>query len=276
MTDRNANGRPGTALAGKVAIVTGASKGIGRELARGLAGEGAAVVVNYKGDTAGAEQTVAGIKSAGGEAVVMQADVGIPDEARRLIDETQERFGRLDVLVNNAARSRFGPALDVTVDDFDDVVSTNMRGTFFAAIYAARHMLEQGGGSIINLSSCAVALQIMWHSVYTMSKGGIEALTAQLAIEFAPTVRVNAIAPAPTQVERSLVYDPDLNENWAPVMPLGRVALPLDYVGPLIFLASGQSGFMTGEVLHIDGGWSIRGDAPSMEDLNLSEERTRG
>jgi glucose 1-dehydrogenase len=265
-----------TVLRDKVAIVTGASKGIGRELACGLAVAGATVIVNYKGDTAGADETVRRIVDAGGEGAHFQADVGNPEEAARLIEETHQRLGRLDVVVNNAARSRFGPALDVTVEDFEDVVNTNMRGTFFTAIHAARVMLERGGGSIINVSSCAVALQIPWHSVYTMSKGGIEALTAQLAVELAPTVRVNAIAPAPTKVERSLVYDPNLDDNWGPVVPLGRVAVPHDYVGPVIFLASDQSAFMTGEVLHVDGGWSIRGDAPSMAELNLSEERIRG
>jgi NAD(P)-dependent dehydrogenase (short-subunit alcohol dehydrogenase family) len=263
-------------LGGKVGIVTGSSKGIGRELACGLAAAGAAVVVNYKHDDAGAAETARRVAAAGGEAVTFQADVGDPEQALRLVEETCQRFGRLDVLVNNAARTRFGPAVEVTAEDFEDVVNTNMRGTFFTSIYAGRRMLEQGSGSIINLSSCAVALQIEWHSVYTMSKGGIEALTAQLAIEFAPTVRVNAIAPAPTQVERSLIYDPDLDRKWAPVMPMGRVALPADYVGPLVFLASDHSGFLTGEVLHVDGGWSLKGAAPSMAELDLSEERVRG
>jgi NAD(P)-dependent dehydrogenase (short-subunit alcohol dehydrogenase family) len=263
-------------LEGMVAVVTGASKGIGRGLACGLAAEGATVVVNYKTDGEGAEETGRRARAAGGDAEVIQADVADPSEARRLIEETRERFGRIDVLVNNAARTRFGPALEVSDEDFDDVVGTNLRGTFFASIAAARHMLAQGGGSIVNLSSCAVANQIMWHSVYTMSKGGIEALTAQLALELAPTVRVNAIAPAPTKVERSLVYDPNLETSWGPVVPMGRVAVPDDYVGPLVFLASDESAFLTGEVLHVDGGWSIAGNAPSMETLNLSEERVRG
>jgi NAD(P)-dependent dehydrogenase (short-subunit alcohol dehydrogenase family) len=263
-------------LAGKVAIVTGASKGIGRGLAWGLAAEGATVVVNYKTDRPGAEETQRRAELAGARTAVIQADVARPSEAQRLIDETCERFGRVDVLVNNAARTRFGPALDVTVEDFDDVVNTNMRGTFFTSLAAARHMLGNGGGSIVNFSSCAVANQIMWHSVYTMSNGGLEALSAQLALEFAPTVRVNAIAPAPTKVERSLVYDPNLDESWGPVVPMRRVAVPDDYVGPLVFLASDESAFLTGEVLHVDGGWSLAGNAPSMETLDLSAERVRG
>lgn len=256
--------------------MTGASKGIGRGLARGLAAEGASVVVNFKHDVAGGDETCRSIVEAGGTATAIQADVGSPAEAARLIEETCQTFGRIDVLVNNAARTRFGPALEATEEDFDDVVNTNLRGTFFASVEAAKRMFEQGGtGSIINFSSCAVASQIRWHSVYTMTKGGIEALTAQLALEFAPGIRVNAIAPAPTKVERALLYDPNLDENWGPVVPMGRVAVPQDYVGPAVFLASEQSSFMTGEVLHVDGGWSLKGDAPPMDELDLSAERLR-
>jgi 3-oxoacyl-[acyl-carrier protein] reductase len=260
-------------LEGKVALVTGASKGIGSELACGLASEGARVVVNYKNDQAGADATCKAIADAGGEAIAIQADVSLGEAARALITETCARLGRIDVLVNNAARTRFGPAVDVTDEDFDDVVNTNMRGTFFASTEAAKHMLEQGGGAIINISSCAVALQIEWHSVYTMSKGGIEALTAQLALELAPTVRVNAISPGPTKVARSLAYDPKIEETWGPsIIPLGRMCLPTDYVGPLIFLASDSSAFMSGEVLHVDGAWSIQGKVPPMADLDFSRD----
>ncbi|MCY4086267.1 MAG: SDR family oxidoreductase [Actinomycetia bacterium] len=262
-------------LDGQVALVTGASKGIGSELARGLAAEGASVAVNYKHDAAGAQQTCASIADAGGRAIPLSGDVSSGPGACALVNETVEQLGRIDVLVNNAARTRFGPALDVTDKDFDDVVNTNMRGTFFASTEAARHMLEQGSGSIINISTCAVRLQIEWHSVYTMSKGGIEALTAQLAYELAPTVRVNAIAPGPTKTARSLEYDPNQDETWGKIIPLGRMCLPSDYVGPLIFLASDQSAFLSGEVLHVDGAWNLQGKTPPMGDLDLSGDFTR-
>ena len=263
------------ALENKVALVTGASKGIGGELARGLAIEGARVVVNYRNDQAGAQETCKAITDAGGEAIAIQADVSLGAGARSLITETCERLGRIDVLVNNAARTRFGPAVDVNDEDFDDVVNTNLRGTFFASTEAAKHMLKQGGGTIVNISTCSVALQIEWHSVYTMSKGGIEALTAQLALELAPTVRVNAIAPGPTKVARSLAYDPNIEETWGPVIPMGRMCLPSDYVGPLIFLASDSSAFLSGEVLHVDGAWSVQGKVPPMAELDLSGDFER-
>ena len=262
-------------LDGRVALVTGASKGIGSELARGLAAEGAAVAVNFKHDADGAAATCASIVDAGGQAIPLQGDVSTGPGARGAVNDTVQQLGRIDVLVNNAARTRFGPALDATDEDFDDVVDTNMRGTFFASIQAAKHMLDGDGGSIINISTCAVRLQIEWHSVYTMSKGGIEALTAQLAFELAPKVRVNAIAPGPTKTARSLEYDPNQDETWGKVIPLGRMCLPSDYVGPLVFLASDQSAFMSGEVLHIDGAWNLQGKTPPMADLDLSSDFER-
>ncbi len=264
-------------LQGKVAVVTGASKGIGQALAVGLADHGAKIVVNFKNDGPGAEATVRQILHGGGEAITVQADLGLSSEAKRLIAATVERFGRIDILVNNAARTRFGPASDISDDDWDDVVNTNLRGPFFASVAAFKHMREVGGGAIINISSCAASLLIEWHSLYTMSKTGLEGLTRQLALEYAPfNVRVNAIAPAPTTTERNLKYDPNYNESWVPLIPMKRVGAPEDYVGPLVFLASEQSGFLTGEILHVDGGWTLKGHFPPMESYDLSAERRRG
>jgi NAD(P)-dependent dehydrogenase (short-subunit alcohol dehydrogenase family) len=264
------------ALSGKVAIVTGAGKGIGRALAIGLAEHGAAVVVNYKTDAAGAAATAGAIAATGGSALELEADVGRTGEARRLVEETVERFGRIDLLVNNAARTRFGPATGVTDEDWDDVVNTNLRGPFFASVAAAGHMRERGGGSIVNISSCAATLMIDHHSVYAMTKGGLEALTRQLALELAPLVRVNAIAPAPTSNERNLRYNPDYDRDWGRVIPMGRVAQAQDYVGPLVFLASEQSAFLTGEILHVDGGWTLKGHTPALDHYDYEADRRRG
>jgi NAD(P)-dependent dehydrogenase (short-subunit alcohol dehydrogenase family) len=266
----------GTELSGKIAVVTGSSKGIGRGLAIGFASRGATVVVNYKTDEHGAVQTAKTISEAGGKAVVIGADVSGPSEARRLIDETVKRLGRIDVLVNNAGRSRFNKVLDITIDDFNDVVGTNLCGTFFASQAAARHMQGSGGGSIINISSCAATLTALLHSVYTMSKAGLEGLTKQMALELAPLVRVNAIAPGPTSVERSRSYDPNFDKTWGVVVPMGRVAYPEDIVGPAVFLASDQSRYLTGDVLHVDGGWTVQGKTPSMDDFDVSADQKRG
>ncbi len=263
-------------LSGKVAVVTGSSKGIGKGLAVGLARHGAKVAVNYKNDEKGAKQTAKEIRDLGGESFVIGADVSVPTEARRLIDETVAQFGRIDVLVNNAGRSRFNKVLDITVEDFEDVVGTNLCGTFFASQAAARHMQTSGGGSIINVSSCAATLTALLHSVYTMSKAGLEGLTKQMALELAPHIRVNAIAPGPTSVERSRSYDPNFDKTWGGVVPMGRVAYPDDLVGPVVFLASDQSRYLTGDVLHVDGGWTVQGKTPSMDDFDISADQKRG
>jgi len=263
-------------LRGKVILVTGASKGIGRGLAVGLGRAGATVAVNYKSDADGAEQTVAAVREAGGDAHALQADVGDRQDARRMVDECVRRHGRIDALVNNAGRTRFGAPEEVSDDDWDDVINTNVRGTFIASIAAAGHMKRSGGGSIVNISSCSATLGLMYHSLYTTSKGAIDTLTRQLALELAPDVRVNAIAPAPTSTPRNLEYDPNYNENWGRVIPLRRVGQPEDLVGPLCFLVSDQSRFLTGEILHVDGGWTLRGVAPDMAEYAFETDRMRG
>lgn len=263
-------------LSGKVALVTGASKGIGQGLAIGLAAAGAKVAVNYKTDAPGAEMTCASIRKAGGESDAFGFDIGSKVGFESMIEAVYERFGRLDVLVNNAARTRFGPVFEVTEEDFDDVVDTNLRGPFFGSVAAARKMLEHGGGSIINISSCAAKLMVQFHSSYAMAKGGLENLTRQLALELAPQIRVNAIAPAPTSTERNRGYDADYERKWGVVIPAGRVAQTEDYVGPCVFLASDDSAFLTGQILNVDGGWTLRGCTPDMSHSDFSQERARG
>jgi NAD(P)-dependent dehydrogenase (short-subunit alcohol dehydrogenase family) len=265
------------AMTGQAALVTGASKGIGRDLALGLAAAGASVVVNYKTDARGAEDVCRQIAESGiGRAIAAQGDVGVSRQARALVDQTVAEFGRIDLLVNNAGRTRFGPAHAVTDEDFDDVVNTNLRGTFFASVGAAEQMQRQGGGSIVNISSCAAELAIPDHSIYTMSKGGLEALSRQLAFEYAPTVRVNVIAPAPTSIDRNYKYNPNFDSDWGGVIPMRRVARTDDFVGPLIFLATDASRFLTGEVLHVDGGWSLQGRVPQLDGYDYSPDAPRG
>ena len=263
-------------LSGKTVLVTGASKGIGQGLAKGLAAAGARVAVNYKTDAEGANATCRAIRESDGEADVFQADVGSKPEFENLVHSVCERFGRLDVLVNNAGRTRFGPMFEVSEEDFDDVMNTNLRGPFFGTLAAAKKMLEQGGGSIINISSCAVSLIVRYHSVYTAIKGGLESLTRQLAIELGPKIRVNAISPGPTSTERNRGYDPDYDKKWGAIIPGGRVAYVEDYVGPCVFLAGDDSRFLTGEVLHVDGGWTLLGYTPDMSQQDFSEDRQRG
>jgi NAD(P)-dependent dehydrogenase (short-subunit alcohol dehydrogenase family) len=263
-------------LDGKVALVTGASKGIGQGLAVGLAAAGAIVAVNYKTDASGAEITCRTIREVGGTGLPFQADIGIKSAFEALVDAVFSRFGRFDVLVNNAARTRFGSIFELTEEDFDDVVNTNLRGPFFGSVAAARKMLQNGGGSIINISSCAAKLMITHRSSYTMAKGGLESLTRQMAFELAPHIRVNAIAPAPTSSDRNRSYDPNYDDKWSRVIPAGRVARAEDYVGTCVYLASDNSCFLTGQVLNVDGGWTLQGRTPDLSECDYSRDRKRG
>jgi NAD(P)-dependent dehydrogenase (short-subunit alcohol dehydrogenase family) len=263
-------------LTGKVALVTGSSKSIGRAIAIGLAEAGAEVAVIYKTDTAGAEKTCRTIAEAGGTAKPFPADIGSKAEFERVIDEVCDHFGRLEILVNNAARTRFGPIDEVTEDDFDDVVNTILRGPFFGSIAAAKRMNEAGGGSIINISSIAVRGIMFFHGAYTVAKGGLEAMTQQLALELAPRVRVNVIAPHATSNDRNRAYDESFDERWAAVTPAGRVGIPEDYIGPAVFLAGDAAAMVTGQIIYVDGGWSLQGHAPEQGDFDYSADRQRG
>ena len=263
-------------LRGKIALVTGSSGGIGRALAIGLAANAARVAVNYKTNRAGAEQTLATIREAGGQGELYQADVGVKHQFEQMVSSVVQTFGGLDILVNNAARTRFGPLSEVTEEDFADVVDTNLRGPLFGSAAAARCMALRGGGSIINISSCAARAMVPFHAVYTMAKGGLEALTRQLALELAPNIRVNAIAPGATSTERNRGYDPEYDEKWRRVIPAGRVGRVEDYVGACVLLASDDSAFITGQIIGVDGGWTIKGYPPDLSKADFSRDRQTG
>jgi NAD(P)-dependent dehydrogenase (short-subunit alcohol dehydrogenase family) len=250
-------------LVDKVALVTGASKGIGRALALGLAREGAHVVVNFHTDQAGADSAVRDTAALGREAIAVQADIARVDQVGRLFDAVSARFGRLDVLVNNAAITGWGDLFAMTEADWDRVVDTNLKGTFFCCQRAARMMLDHGG-SIINISTNCAELGVQNLAAYAASKAGIHALTKQLAVELAPRgIRVNTLAPGPTVVERNLRDDPWYDESWGRVVPLGRAARPEEMVGAAVFFASDDSSFVTGQLLFIDGGWTVAGRLPA-------------
>ena len=234
------------------------------------------MAVNYKTDQPGADATCATIGASGGESRVIQADIGSKEDFERMVEFTFSTFGRLDILVNNAARTRFAPLFEVTEDDFADVINTNLKGPLFGTAAAARKMLATGGGSVINISSCAARLMIPFHPTYTMAKGGLEALTTELAIELAPGIRVNAIAPGPTSNERNRGYDEQYDEHWGAVIPAGRVASVNDIAGVCAFLASDDSAYVTGQIIGVDGGWTLRGLTPDLSRSDFSKDRQRG
>jgi NAD(P)-dependent dehydrogenase (short-subunit alcohol dehydrogenase family) len=228
-------------LEGKVALVTGAARGIGRALALGLTAEGALVHVNDLDDA----EPVGGL--------ALRADVSQPEEVRAMF----ARLDRLDVLVNCAGITGWVNIDDPSEETWDRVVDTNLKGTFFCSVEAAKLMRRTGGGSIVNVSSVVGARGMKNLSAYGASKGGINALTVQLAVELAPdNIRVNSFAPGATNVERNLADDPRYLEIWAPLIPLGRVAEPEDMIGPAIFLASDDSAYVTGQLFYVDGGWT--------------------
>ena len=228
-------------LDGKVALVTGAGRGIGRALALGFAAEGATVVANDLED------------------VELAYDVSHPAQVREMFG----RLDRLDVLVNCAGITGWIDVLEPSEETWDRVIDTNLKGTFFCSTEAARLMRRSGGGSIVNVSTVVAARGMRNLSAYAASKGGINALTIQLAVELAPYgIRVNAFAPGATNVERNLADDPQYVETWSPLIPLGRVGEPEDMIGPAVFLASDESAYVTAQLFYVDGGWTAVGTFP--------------
>jgi NAD(P)-dependent dehydrogenase (short-subunit alcohol dehydrogenase family) len=262
-------------LKDKIVVVTGASKGIGRAIALGLAHEGAHVVVNFNTDATGADDVVQQIKVIGRRAVAVKADISYVSEIRSMFEVAREQFGRVDVLINNAAMTGWSSLFDTTEQKWDQVLDTNLKGTFFCSLEAAKMMRSGGGGSIVNISTNCAALGVKNLVAYATSKAGIHGLTRQLAVELAPyNIRVNTFAPGPTQVERNLRDDPDYDRSWGAMTPMNRTALPEEMVGAALFLASDESSYMTGQVFYVDGGWTAQGRIP-VENLDQAMQLNR-
>jgi NAD(P)-dependent dehydrogenase (short-subunit alcohol dehydrogenase family) len=256
-------------LEGKVALVTGASRGIGRALALGLAAEGAVVHVNDLEEPADVLAELP--EDRRGRALAF--DVSSPAE----IAEGFRSLERLDVLVNCAGITGWIDLGDPSEETWDRVIDTNLKGTFFCSVAAARLMRLAGAGSIVNVSSVVGARGMRNLAAYGASKGGVNALTIHLAVELAPDlIRVNAFAPGATNVQRNLDDDPSYRETWSPLIPLGRIAEPEDMVGPTVFLASEESSHVTGQLFFVDGGWTAVGKYPeSYVDLAERQQHDR-
>ncbi|HZY86552.1 MAG TPA: glucose 1-dehydrogenase [Gemmataceae bacterium] len=245
-------------LSGKVAVVTGASKGIGAAIAQHLAAEGAAVVVNYASSKQGADRVVAEITGKGGKAVAVQADVSKQADIRRLFAEAKKAFGRLDVLVNNAGIYEFAPLEEVTAEHFHKLFDLNVLGLILTTQEAVKHF-GPSGGSVINISSVAATSASPTTSVYSATKAAVDAVTKSLAKELGPRkVRVNSINPGMVETEgvRSAgISESDFRKQIEAQTPLGRIGQPQDIGPAAVFLASGESGWITGETLYISGGY---------------------
>ncbi len=250
-------------LLDKIAVVTGASQGIGRAIALGLAQAGAHLVLakhpEKRHDEIKAVQTE--IEALGRRAIIVQTDVAEVEQVRALMDKTKETFGRIDILVNNAGWTGTTPALDVSEEEYDRTMAASLKSVFFASQAAARIMIPQGGGKIINIGSNFGEIAFKSRSVYAAAKAGVHHLSRALSLEWAKDgVLVNVVAPCITETEsrKNILERPGYKE-WATkeMIPRGRWNQPEDLVGAVLFLSSPLSDMVVGHVLMVDGGWTI-------------------
>ena len=245
-------------LTGKVALVTGASRGIGKAIALKLAAEGAAVVINYHGSMEKAKEVKAEIESDGGIAEIMQCNVADYQATEAMIRKVTDDFGRLDILVNNAGITRDGLLMKMSEEDFDTVLDTNLKGPFHCIRFAARQMLRQRGGRIINLSSVSGILGNAGQANYSASKAGVIGLTKSAARELASRgITVNAVAPGFIETEMTAVLPEKVRESAVAQIPLGTFGTAEDVAEAVAFLASDSARYITGQTIHVDGGMAM-------------------
>ncbi|MFB3921852.1 MAG: SDR family NAD(P)-dependent oxidoreductase [Terriglobia bacterium] len=243
-------------LSGKVAVVSGASKGIGAAIAEKLAENGAAVVVNYSASADQAQAVVERIRSRGGKARAVQADVSKPAEAKKLIETARRDFGSVDILVNNAGVYEFRPIHEVDEAHFDRIFDLNVKGLLFAT-QAAVGAFDGKGGRVINISSLASQVAMPQTSVYSATKAAVDSITRTLAAELGPRkILVNSILPGPVETEgtRALADFESVRATFLPRTPLGRIGQPEDIANVAVFLASEEAGWITGQVIPVAGG----------------------
>lgn len=245
-------------LNGKVALVTGASRGIGREIALMLAGYGATVIVNYNGSEEKAEEVVGKIKEAGGKAEAIRCNVAEFDRSKELIDQVIKSYGKLDILVNNAGITRDNLIMKMSEADFDDVIAVNLKGAFNCIRHASRQMLKQRGGRIINISSVSGVMGNAGQANYCASKAGIIGLTKSVARELGSRgITSNCVAPGFIKTEMTDVLSEDVKQSMGEQIPLKRFGETRDIAEAVAFLASDSASYITGQVLQVDGGMAM-------------------
>lgn len=253
-------------LAGKVALVTGGSRGIGRAICEGLAQEGADIVINcYRpadaavGRELAAEEVAAAVQALGRKALVVEADVSSEEQVERMVSQALDHFGHIDVLVNNAAIILRKPIVETTAQEWRRVFAVNIDGYFYCTRAVARHMIQRGkGGHIINISSVNAVLAIPQRACYAATKGAIEAFTRVCGLELAPYgIQVNAVAPGVTDTEINLEFlTPETRRFLEARLPIGRIAKPEEIAATVVAVACGAVPYMVGQVIRVDGGWS--------------------
>lgn len=244
-------------LEGKVAIVTGASKGIGAAIAEHLASEGASIAVNYATSKEGADKVVKKIKEKGGKALAIQANMSDPKEIHRLFSETIQAFGKVDILINNAGIYDFVPLEDITPEHFHKTFDLNVLGLLLATKEAVKHFTN--GGSIVNISSIVSTLAPPQGSVYSASKAAVDTLTRSLSKELGPkNIRINCVNPGMIETEgtqTSGIMESEMRQHVEATTPLQRIGLPKDIAPAVLFLASDDAAWITGETLYVSGGY---------------------
>jgi 3-oxoacyl-[acyl-carrier protein] reductase len=245
-------------LKGKVALVTGASRGIGREIAVSLAKEGAFVAVNYNGSKEKADEVIEQIEALGGSAKAYQCNVSDFDAAANLINEIVKEYGKIDILVNNAGITRDNLLMKMKEEEFDDVININLKGTFHCIKHISRQMLKQKGGRIINITSVSGILGNAGQANYCASKAGVIGLTKSAARELASRgITVNAVAPGYIDTEMTQVLSESVKEKAIEQIPLGRFGKVQDIADMVCFLASDKANYITGQVISVDGGMAM-------------------
>ena len=245
-------------LTGKNALVTGAGRGIGKAIALELAAKGAFVIVNYNGSKEAAEQTVAEIKAAGGDAIAYQCSVSDYEACGAMITALIKEYAHIDILVNNAGITRDGLLMKMSEEDFDAVINTNLKGCFNTIRHMSRYFLKQRAGKIINISSVSGILRNAGQANYSASKAGVIGLTKAVARELASRgINVNAVAPGFVETDMTDALSDSVKENLKSQIPLGKIGHPQDIAKAVAFLASPDANYITGQVLSVDGGMAI-------------------
>ena len=245
-------------LNGKIALVTGASRGLGRQIALTLAAKGAAVIVNYNGSAAKAEEVVKEIEAAGGTAKAVQCNVSDFESCQKMLDDVVAEFGRLDILVNNAGITRDGLVMKMSEEDFDAVIQTNLKGVFNCIRHISRQMLKQKAGRIINISSVSGVLGNPGQANYCAAKAGVIGLTKSVAREMASRgITVNAVAPGFITTEMTDVLKDDVKKALMEQIPMKKFGETKDIAEAVAFLASDEARYITGQVISVDGGMAM-------------------
>ncbi|MBI4232371.1 3-oxoacyl-ACP reductase FabG [Candidatus Peregrinibacteria bacterium] len=255
-------------LKNKIVLVTGSSLGIGRGIAIALAKEGADIIVNYNKSKEQAENVADLIRGMGRQCISIKADVGIVQEIEDMFHAIRKEFNGLDILVNNAGISAYAPFFKITEEIWDKTLSVNLKAAFFCSQFAAKEMINRGGGKIVNIASCGAILGFRNLSHYCASKGGLVALTRQMAGELAKYhINVNCIGPGVIVTKRREEFwtKEETKKPWERVIPLGRFGAVDDVLGAVVFVCSEDSAYMTGQTFFVDGGWSAEANWPGGE-----------